>query len=153
MVRRHLILMCVIVSTIVAVFLQSCTRMRGSPGYLRGTVILSMRFPLVELQEEEGIEVSKDRVAARSFAPVNVRSDINRVVLSDTLWNDLDMLRTDWCAQSPPSLPAAQDDAAYRVVFQCGYEENPVFYVNADDLPEPLRELIELVPQAQPNRK
>lgn len=153
MARRHLILMCVIVSTIVAVFLQSCTRMRGSPGYLRGTVILSMRFPLVELQEEEGIEVSKDRVAARSFAPVNVRSDINRVVLSDTLWNDLDMLRTDWCAQSPPSLPATQDDAAYRVVFQCGYEENPVFYVNADDLPEPLRELIELVPQAQPNRK
>ena len=153
MVRRHLILMCVIVSTIVAVFLQSCTRMRGSPGYLRGTVILSMRFPLVELQEEEGIEVSKDRVAARSFAPVNVRSDINRVVLSDTLWNDLDMLRTDWCAQSLPSLPATQGDAAYRVVFQCGYEENPVFYVNADDLPEPLRELIELVPQAQPNRK
>ena len=153
MARRHLILMCVIVSTIVAVFLQSCTRMRSSPGYLRGTVILSMRFPLVELQEEEGIEVSKDRVAARSFAPVNVRSDINRVILSDTLWNDLDMLRTDWCAQSLPSLPATQGDAAYRVVFQCGYEENPVFYVNADDLPEPLRELIELVPQAQPNRK
>ena len=97
--------------------------------------------------------MSKDRVAARSFAPVNVRSDINRVVLSDTLWNDLGMLRTDWCAQSPPSLPATQGDAAYRVVFQCGYEENPVFYVNADDLPEPLRELIELVPQAQPNRK
>ena len=92
-------------------------------------------------------------MASRGFNPITAQTDINRVILSDTLCNDLDMLRTDWCAQSLPSLPATQGDAAYRVVFQCGYEENPVFYVNADDLPEPLRELIELVPQAQPNRK
>ena len=152
MVRRHLILMCVIVSTIVAVFLQSCTRMRGSPGYLRGGAILYVRFPLATSQEE-AVVVGDSRVASRGFNPITAQTDINRVILSDTLCNDLDMLRTDWCAQSLPSLPATQDDAAYRVVFQCGYEENPVFYVNADDLPEPLRELIELVPQAQPNRK
>jgi hypothetical protein len=133
---------------IACLLLTACGTSRNYSGALRGDTILYLRFPIAN-GREEGMTLNKNRTASRSFSPVTGPTEINQATAPEPLWSDLENLRQRWCAQAPSAASRTPDDAAFEVVFQC-HElpglPNPVYFVRASELPEPLRALIDLVP-------
>jgi hypothetical protein len=118
---------------------------RISGGTLRGKEILFLRLP-IHTAQEESITVTSDRVASRSFVPVTVHTEINRMIVPDSLWNDLKQLSQSWCQHQPTFVSATPNNTDYGIVLKCDWAEDASYYVHATDLPPPLRALIELVP-------
>ena len=143
---RSKVLICSLSAILLLALLAGCGAEPGYSGALRGDDILYLRL---QNGQQESIVLDKQRLASRSFDPVTVRTHVNRVVIPEPLWTDLENLRQSWCAQPPTSVSRIPDDAAFEVVFQChqlsGFN-NTVYFVRPTELPPPLRALIDIVP-------
>jgi hypothetical protein len=142
---RSKVLMCRLSAVLILALLPGCGAQRGYSGYLRGDELLYLRLPIQD-GRQESIVSGKQHLASRSFDPVTVQTHINRVMIPDSLWMDLENLRHDWCNQPPEGASLAPNDTDFVIVFQCGKVQNPVNAVVPSDLPQPLRALIDLVP-------
>jgi hypothetical protein len=112
---------------------------------LRGTEILDLRLP-VRTAQQDGIPLTSDHIASRSFVPVTVHTDINSMIVPDPLWTELEKFRLSWCQQPANFVSVTPNDADYRIILKCDRAEDPIYYVHPTDLPPPLRTLIGLVP-------
>lgn len=132
----------IIAAAAIVLVLSGC---RISGGTLRGTEILDLRLP-VRTAQQDGITLTSDHIASRSFVPVTVHTDINRMIVPDPLWTELEQFRLSWCTQPPNVVSVTPNDADYRIILKCNGAEDPTYYVHPTDLPAPLHRLIELVP-------
>ena len=132
-----------IAAAVMLLVLSGC-RITGAK--LRGNTILFLRLP-VGTTQEESITLVADHIASRAFLPVTVRTPINRVIVPDSLWTDLEQLRLSWCQHPPTIVSITPNDADYLIVLKCEQaDEDPSYYIHPSDLPAPLHKLIELVP-------
>jgi hypothetical protein len=131
------------IATVTMILVLSGCRISG--GTLRGKEILFLRLPVLTAQEES-ITLTSDHVASRSFIPVTVHTEINRMTVPDALWNDLEQLRRNWCQHQPSFVSANANNSDYYIVLKCDWAEDASYYVHPTDLPAPLHKLIELVP-------
>src|SRR5215510_1137077 len=89
-----------IAAVVLAIALTGC-RINGQR--LRGNTVLGLRLPIMQASQQDGMSISSDHMASRSFLPVSVHTPINRVRVPDPLWADLEQLRRSWCQQRPLS--------------------------------------------------
>jgi hypothetical protein len=133
------------IAVAVLVLVLSGCRITGQR--LRGNTILDLRLPIREATQQDGISVSSDHIALRSFSPLTVRTQINRVRVPDALWKDLEQSRLDWCQQPPTFVSVTPNDADYRIILKCEQaDEDPRYFVHPSDLPALLHALVDLVP-------
>jgi hypothetical protein len=142
---RSKVLLCGISAVLILALLPGCGAQRGYSGYLRGDELLYLRLPIQD-GRRESIVLGKQHLASRSFDPVTIQTHINRVMIPESLWTDLENLRHTWCSQPPSEAARTPSDTDFVIVFQCGKVQNPVNAVEPPDLPQPLRALIDLVP-------
>jgi hypothetical protein len=131
------------IATVAMILVVSGCRING--GALRGKEMLFLSLP-IHAAQAESITVTSDRVASRSFIPVTVHTAINRMIVPDSLWNDLEQLRQSWCQHQPSFVSAPPNTTAYGIVLKCDWAEDAIYYASSTDLPAPLHALINLVP-------
>lgn len=134
------------------ILLGSCGVVRASSGSLRGTTVLELIFPVQTDGRTEVISVNADRMAGRAFVPTTVRSDVNSMQLSETVWTGLEQLHQRWCTQAPAYAVRTPRSTDFEVVFQCGRINNPAYYVAPSALPPELRALVEAIPSTDERR-
>src|SRR5262249_55662882 len=113
-----------LIAAIILILIVSGCRATGEK--LRGDTILDLGLPLRTTQQE-GITLSKTHNASRAFLPVTLHSEINQLIVPDTLWADLEQLRQNWCQQPPKFVSTTSNDADYRIILKCEQaDEDPI---------------------------
>lgn len=117
-----------------------------SNAYLRGGAFLVLRLPATSLPVDQ-IQVFNDLEASRAFIPGISPTAFVTQTISASLLADLRELQQQWC-NGNPRFDTEDIESYYEVALDCSGFDTPVFRVPDTQLPQPLLELVEVMPPA-----
>ena len=152
--QRKFLIFWAIACMLMLVVLQGCGSTRRVPGSgsFRGNAIFFMQFP-VENRREDGlieyISVNTERRIVRTYSPKAIGTN-NIAIVPENTWIALEQIHEAWCQDPPRFVALTPREANFEVSFRClSGSVDPTYYIAPSDLPQPLRELIDLVPSTE----